>query len=231
MMPIYGSDMGLYFAVMILTLIIGGGAQLYVSKQLSKYSKVPCSYGLTGAEMARRMSIDKGISNVSVHHGGPNQDFFDPRSNSVTLDPDAYSQRSITAVATAVHEMGHATQFAEGYAFMKFRSALVPVVNFCSNAWVVIFMLGLFAGAMGPTLMKIGIIMFAAVLLFQIVTLPVEFDASRRGLQYLKATGMGQAELAGASSVLRACALTYVAAALTALLQLLYMILATRSND
>lgn len=229
---IIAGDMSLYFGVMILTLIIGGGAQLYVTSQLKKYSHVPSSYGVTGAEMARRMSVDKGISNVGILRGGPNQDFFDPRSNSVTLGTEAYGQYSITAIATAVHEMGHASQYAEGYAFMKFRSALVPVVNFCSNAWMVIFMLGLLMGAAGgTTLMKVGIIMFAAVLLFQLVTLPVEFDASRRGLAYLQATGMNQAELSGAYSVLRACALTYVAAALTALLQLLYMVLSTRSED
>ena len=229
---IIAGDMGLSFGVMILTLIIGGGAQLYVTSQLRKYSHVPSSYGVTGAEMARRMSVDKGISHVGILRGGPNQDFFDPRSNSVTLGTEAYGQYSITAIATAVHEMGHASQYAEGYAFMKFRSALVPVVNFCSNAWMIIFMLGLLMGAAGgTTLMKVGIIMFAAVLLFQLVTLPVEFDASRRGLAYLQATGMNQAELSGAYSVLRACALTYVAAALTALLQLLYMVLSTRSED
>lgn len=229
---IIAGDMGLYFGVMILTLIIGGGAQLYVTSQLRKYGHVPSSYGVTGAEMARRMSVDKGISHVGILRGGPNQDFFDPRSNSVTLGTEAYGQYSITAIATAVHEMGHASQYAEGYAFMKFRSALVPVVNFCSNAWMIIFMLGLLMGAAGgTTLMKVGIIMFAAVLLFQLVTLPVEFDASRRGLAYLQATGMNQAELSGAYSVLRACALTYVAAALTALLQLLYMVLSTRSED
>lgn len=229
---IIAGDMGLYFGVMILTLIIGGGAQLYVTSQLRKYSHVPSSYGVTGAEMARRMSVDKGISHVGILRGGPNQDFFDPRSNSVTLGTEAYGQYSITAIATAVHEMGHASQYAEGYAFMKFRSALVPVVNFCSNAWMIIFMLGLLMGAAGgTTLMKVGIIMFAAVLLFQLVTLPVEFDASCRGLAYLQATGMNQAELSGAYSVLRACALTYVAAALTALLQLLYMALSTRSED
>lgn len=229
-MPI-GGDMGLYIAIMVLTLIVGGGAQLYVTSQLKKYSRVQSTLGLTGAETAMRMGSAKGLVHVGVNRGGPNQDFFDPRTNAVTLGTEAYGQRTITAVATAAHEMGHAEQFAQGYAFMKFRSALVPVVNFCSNAWVVIFMFGLFAGAMGPTLMKVAIVMFAAVLLFQLVTLPVEFDASRRGLAYLRSTGMGEAELSGAYSVLRACALTYVAAALTALLQLVYLVLSTRSEE
>lgn len=230
-MVMYGSNWGLYIAVMLITLAIGGGASLYVNYMLKKYSKIPSSYGLTGAEMARKMSVDKGISYVGINQGGPNQDFFDPRSNSVTLGTEAYGQRSITAVATAAHEMGHACQHAEGYGFMKFRSALVPVVNLCSNAWIIVFMIGAFLGAAGGIFIKIAIIMFAAVLLFQIVTLPVEFDASRRGLHYLQATGMSGSELAGATGVLRACAFTYVAAALTALIQLLYMLLSTRSED
>ena len=235
-MIMVGNDMGLYIAVMVLTLAIGGGAQWYVTTMLHKYQKIPCSFNITGAQMARKMSIDKGISNVGVLSGGPSQDFFDPRSNYALLClvvclPDAYHTSSITAVAPAVHEMGHATQHAEGYGMMKFRSALVPVVNLCSNAWIIIFMIGLFAGAAGGAFIKLAIIMFAATLLFQLVTLPVEFDASRRGLTYLKASGMNGAELAGASNVLRACALTYVAAALTSLLQLIYMVLSTRSED
>ena len=220
-----------YLMLIVATLVIGMGAQWYVNHKLKTYSHVANSTGLTGAEAARQMLSYYGISNVQVFRGGPGQDYFDPRSNSVTLDPDAYHTTSITAVATAVHEMGHATQHAEGYGMMKFRSALVPVVNLCSNAWIIIFMIGLFAGAAGGAFIKLAIIMFAATLLFQLVTLPVEFDASRRGLTYLKASGMNGAELAGASNVLRACALTYVAAALTSLLQLIYMVLSTRSED
>ena len=118
------------------------------------------------------MSIDKGISNVGVLSGGPSQDFFDPRSNSVTLDPDAYHTTSITAVATAVHEMGHATQHAEGYGMVRSSAArLLPVVNLCSNAWIIIFMIGLFAGAAGGAFIKLAIIMFAATLLFQLVAI------------------------------------------------------------
>ncbi len=230
-MPIIptGSGMGLYFAVMILTIVIGGGAQLYVSVQLKRYSRVSCSWGVTGAAIARRMASDNGISQIGINHGGPNQDFYDPRTRSVTLGTESYGHTSITAVATAVHEVGHACQHAQGYAFMRFRSALVPVVNLASNAWIIIFVIGLFTGLTG--LVQLGIILFAAVLLFQLVTLPVEFDASRRGLAYLKACGMGKAELSGASKVLRACAFTYVAAALTALIQLLYLLLSARSED
>ncbi len=213
-----------YYGVLILTLIIGAGASLYCSSQLKKYSHVPCSYGLTGAEIANRMRYDKGITNVGINRGGPNQDYFDPRTNSITLGTEVFSERSITAVATAVHEMGHACQYADGYMFMKFRGALLPAVNICSSAWVFIFMLGLFAGSMGQFFIQLAIIMFAVVLLFHLITLPVEFDASRRGLAYLKSTGMGDSELIASSNVLRACALTYVAAALTAVLQLVYML-------
>lgn len=229
-MPIFptGGGMGLYFAVLLLTLIIGGGAQLYVTKQLKKYSRVPCSWGVTGADMANRMAFDNGIS-IGINHGGPNQDFYDPRTRAVTLGTEAYGQRTITAVATAVHEVGHACQHAQGYVFMKFRSALVPVVNLASNMWIIVFMIGIFTGMTGLT--QLGIVLFAAVLLFQLVTLPVEFDASRRGLAYLKACGMGEAELSGAAKVLRACAFTYVAAALTALIQLLYLLLSARSEE
>ncbi len=230
-MPIIpsGSGMGLYLAVMVLTLAIGGGAQLYVTIQLRKYSHVGCSWGVTGAEMARRMATDNGIGQVGINHGGPNQDFYDPRTRSITLGTESYGERSITAVATAVHETGHACQHAQGYTFMQFRSALVPVVNLASNAWIIVFIIGLFTGLTG--LVQLGIILFAAVLLFQLVTLPVEFDASRRGLAYLKACGMSQTELSGASKVLRACAFTYVAAALTALIQLLYLLLSAHSEE
>ncbi|MBQ9690924.1 MAG: zinc metallopeptidase [Eggerthellaceae bacterium] len=231
-MPIFESSMGLYYLVMILTAAIGGAAQLYVSSQLKKYSNVASTYNMTGAEMARKMTLDKSIQEVGIRQGGANQDFFDPRTNSVTLDPEAFNTNSVTALATAVHEVGHATQYADGYAFMKFRSALVPVVNLASQGWMIVFILGAAMGMSpaGSLLMKIGIVMFAAVLLFHVVTLPVEFDASRRGLAYLKSIGTPQGELQGATRVLRACAFTDVAAARTALLQLLYL-LASRSSN
>lgn len=225
----YTGDMGLYIAVTILTLIIAGAAQWYVSHQLKKYSHVPSQLGISGAQMAQRMIADRNLGPVGLHRGGHGQNHFDPRDNSVTLGPDEYTYGSITAIATAAHEVGHAEQFATGYTFMKIRSALVPVVNLASNAWFIILLLGIFMGLAG--FVKLAIILFAATLLFQLVTLPVEFDASRRGLAYLQATGVNAAELQGATSILRACALTYVAAALTSLLQLIYLVLSTRSEN
>lgn len=211
-----------YLLLIVVTLAIGGFATWYVNSQLKKYSHVPISTGLTGAEAARRMLSYYGITGVEVHRGGPGQDFFDPRTNSVTLSPDAYEGRSITATATACHEVGHAYQYAQGYAPMKIRGALVPVVNLASNAWIFLLMLGIFMQISGLT--TLAIIMYAAVVIFQLVTLPVEFDASRRAMVYMNSTALPQAEQTGSFSVLRACALTYVAAALTSVLQLLWLL-------
>lgn len=211
-----------YWMLVIVTLIIGGFASWYVNSQLKKYSRVPISTGLSGAEAARRMLQYYGITGVEVHRGGPGQDFFDPRTNSVTLSPDAYEGRSITATATACHEVGHAYQYAQGFAPMKIRGALVPVVNLASNAWIFLLIMGVFLQLAQLTML--AIIMYAAVVVFQLVTLPVEFDASRRAMAYMGSTGLPQAEQSGSFSVLRACALTYVAAALTSILQLLWLL-------
>lgn len=211
-----------YLLLIVATLAIGGLATWYVNSQLKKYMQVPISTGLTGAEAARQMLRYYGISGVEVHRGGPGQDFFDPRTNTVTLSPDAYEGRSITSTATACHEVGHAYQYAQGYAPMKIRGALVPVVNLASNAWIFLLMLGIFMNIAGLT--TLAIIMYAAVVLFQLITLPVEFDASKRAMVYMGSTNLPQSEQSGSFSVLRACALTYVAAALTSILQLLWLL-------
>ena len=140
----------------------------------------------------------------------------------VTLGPDSYDGRSITATATACHEVGHAYQYAQGYAPMKVRGALVPVVNLASNAWMLLLLMGIILNIAGLT--TLAIVMYAAVVLFQLVTLPVEFDASKRAMVYMSSIALPQAEQAGSFNVLRACALTYVAAALTSILQLLWLL-------
>ncbi len=211
-----------YLLLIVATLAIGGLATWYVNSQLKKYTKVPISNGLTGAEVARRMLMYYGVTDVAVHRGGPGQDFFDPRTNSVTLSPDAFEGRSITATATACHEVGHACQYAQNYAPMKIRGALVPVVNLASNAWIFLLMLGILMQITGLT--TLAIIMYAAVVIFQLVTLPVEFNASKRAMVYMDTIALPQSEQSGAFSVLRACALTYVAAALTSILQLLWLL-------
>lgn len=211
-----------YWMLVILTLVIGLAASANVQRTLKKYLKVPCSFNMTGAQMATYMLNANGVTNVPVRMGAAGQDHFDPRTNSITLDPDAFRGTSITAVATACHEAGHALQFAQGYAPMKIRGALVPAVNLASNVWVFFLVIGIILNMAG--MIDLAIIMYAAVVLFQLVTLPVEFDASKRGLAYLTSCNMIQTEHSAAAKVLRACALTYVAAALTSILQLLWLL-------
>ena len=209
-----------YLMLVVVTLIIGLGAQWYVNHKLKVYNRVANSTGLTGAEAARQMLAYYGITNV--FRGGPGQDFFDPRSNSVTLSPEAYDGRTITATATACHEVGHACQFAQDYTPMKIRGAIVPAVNLASNAWIFLLMAGIFLHISGLT--TAAIIMYAVVVLFQLVTLPVEFNASQRAMVYMGQIGLPAAERKGAFDVLRACAFTYLAAALTSVLQLLWLL-------
>ncbi len=214
-----------YLAVVVLTLVIGMGATWYVNHKLKVYQRVPISNGLTGAEAARQMLAYYGISHVQVYRGGPGQDFFDPRTNSVTLSPEAYDGRTVTATATACHEVGHACQFAQNYSPyspMKIRGALVPAVNLASNAWIFILLIGIFLTSQG--LVTLAIVMYAVVVLFQVVTLPVEFNASRRAMAYMDTIALPQRERSGSFDVLRACALTYVAAALTSALYLVYLL-------
>lgn len=211
-----------YLALVVVTLIIGLAASGYVNSKLKRYAQVRSGTGMTGAQMAQQMLAYYGIGNVEVRRGGSGQDFFDPRTNSVTLSPEAFDMSSVTAIATACHEVGHACQYAQGYAPMKVRGAIVPVANVASNAWIFLLMIGIFMNLAG--LITAAIIMYAAVVLFQLVTLPVEFNASRRAMAYMGSVGLASAEQKGAFDVLRACAFTYLAAALTSILQLLWLL-------
>lgn len=215
-----------YLAFIIIPLVLGIACQFYVNHMLHKYQERPIGNGLTGAECARQMLQYYGITNVSINRGGPDQDFFDPRSNSVTLSPEAYDGRSITATATACHEVGHACQFASGYTPMKIRSAIVPVANAASNIWIFLLLIGIFLQLTG--LVYVAIILYAAVVLFQVVTLPVELNASRRAMAYMGEIGLSAQDRKGAFSVLKACAYTYLVAALTSILQLLWLLSQTR---
>ncbi|MGN0302503.1 MAG: zinc metallopeptidase [Anaerotardibacter sp.] len=211
-----------YLTLIVLTLIIGFGAQAWVNHALKKYARVPNSQRLTGASLAIGMLNYYGIAGVEVRMGGAGQDFFNPKDNSITLDPDVFNGTSITALATACHEVGHACQFAEDYSPMKIRTALVPAVNLASNAWIFLLIAGLALNAMG--LVNLAIIMYAVAVAFSIITLPVEFNASNRALEYMKTINLPSGEVAGSANVLRACAFTYVAAMLTSVLQLLWLL-------
>lgn len=211
-----------YWMLIIVTLALGMGASGYVKSQLSKYSKVRSSSGLTGAQAAEQMLRAHGVQGVRIYKGNEGQDHFDPRTNSISLSPSVYDYSTVTAYATACHEVGHACQYAQGYAPLTIRSAIVPVANLASNAWIFVLLLGIFFQM--TQFIDLAIIMYALVVLFQVITLPVEFNASHRALDYMKTLNMPQGEVTASYSVLRACALTYVAAALASLLQLVYLL-------
>ena len=211
-----------YWLLIIVTLVIGMGASGYVNMQLKKYAQVPSSSGLTGAQAAERMLRANGVTGVVIQRGNEGQDHFDPRTNSISLSPSVYDRSTVTAYATACHEVGHACQFAQKYMPLQWRTAIWPLANFASNAWMFVLLAGIVMNMF--QLIDVAIICYAAVVLFQIVTLPVEFNASHRAMDYMKSINMPQAEVAGSFSVLRACALTYVAAALASLLQLVYLL-------
>lgn len=212
----------MYWLIIIVTLALGLGTSAYVKSQFKKYSQTVSSFGATGAQVAQRMLAAHGVTGVRVYRGQEGADHFDPTTNSISLSPSVYDYPSVTAVATACHEVGHACQFAESYTPLKVRSAIVPVVNLASNAWMFVLFIGIFLNIMG--FVNLAIALYAAVVVFQLVTLPVEFNASHRAMNYLNACAIPQAESKASYSILRACALTYVAAALASLLNLLYLL-------
>lgn len=229
-MPYYGYGFGFDPAYMLLVLVstvIGLAAQGYINSTYRTWSRVPAA-GATGADVARRMLDANGCHAVDIKRvNGHLTDHYDPRDNSLHLSSENLTGGSVASVAVACHEAGHAAQKAHGYAMMKVRTALVPVVNFTQNTWMLVLMLGLFMNIAGIT--TLAIVFFAFSVVFQLVTLPVEIDASRRAVAYIEQSGMGEVDVRGAKKVLTAAALTYVAAALTSILQLLYLL--ARTND
>ena len=229
-MPYYGYGFGFDPAYMLLVLVstvIGLAAQGYINSTYRTWSCVPAS-GATGADVARRMLDANGCHAVDIKRvNGHLTDHYDPRDNSLHLSSENLTGGSVASVAVACHEAGHAAQKAHGYAMMKVRTALVPVVNFTQNTWMLVLMLGLFMNIAGLT--TLAIVFFAFSVVFQLVTLPVEIDASRRAVAYIEQSGIGEVDVRGAKKVLTAAALTYVAAALTSILQLLYLL--ARTND
>ena len=208
-----------YLFLIVVTMIMGFGTQWYINHSYKKYSSVDSGTGMTGAQIARRMLDDNGLQHVQVHCvGGTLSDHYDPRDQTVSLSEDIYHSTSVSAAAVACHECGHAVQHAVGYVPMNIRSALVPVANFGSTAWLVLLVIGIALNSMN--LVLIACLVYGFAVLFQVVTLLVEFNASRRGLAYVRNT-LGVAGN-GARTVLTAAALTYVAAALTSIMQLLY---------
>ena len=235
-MPMYGyGGLGYYrldptMFLLIPAILLTIYAQYKVTSTTSRYFNVRADRGYTGEDTARRILDSNGLYDVRIEMvRGRLSDHYDPRSKVLRLSQDVYSGRSITSVAVAAHECGHAIQHAHGYAPLNLRSSLVPVVNFASNMSWIFIMLGFVTT--GPFL-KIGILLFSASVLFQIVTLPVEFNASSRALTQLTSLGIvDDREVRQSRKVLQAAALTYVAAAVTAILQLLRLVMIANNRD
>lgn len=209
-------------AVMMLSFII----QQVLQSRFTKYSQVPTPGGLTGAEVAHRMLEENGITNVRITSiPGQLTDHFNPQTMTVNLSESVYGQRSIAAAAVAAHECGHVLQHAQGYAPLKMRSALVPVVSFANRTVQWILLLGVLFISVTPALLWLGIALFAATTLFSFVTLPVEINASQRAVAWLKSSRIADAETAPmAADALKWAAYTYVIAAIGSLATLLYYI-------
>jgi uncharacterized protein len=222
-----------YWSLILLlpALALGIYAKVKVSSSFSHYSQIPSARGLTGAQGARQMLDAVGLRDVGIEVAGSRlSDHYDPRSRTLTLSPDVGNSASLAALGVAAHEAGHAMQHAEGYAPFRIRSGLVPVANLGSNLGFILFFVGLFFFR-NSLMMNIGIVLYAAAVLFTVVTLPVELNASRRAMTELSNRNILVAdELTGAKKVLSAAALTYVAAALMAILQLLRLILISRRS-
>jgi Zn-dependent membrane protease YugP len=218
-------DWTLYILCFAVPLVIGLAVQGWLRSTFSKNSRVPVRSGMTGADVARRILDANGLQNVPVRpsKAGPLSDHYDPRSRGVFLSEAVFSGRSVAATAVAAHEVGHAIQHAQAYVPMRLRSAIWPLAAFGSQAWFFILIMGMIFGAFG--LIQLALIVFALVIAFQIVTLPVEFNASRRAMAQIRQTGLvTDAEAAGARQTLTAAAMTYVAGALASIAQLLYFL-------
>ena len=217
--------------LMLPGLLLGIWAQSKVNNAYRTYSRVSTKSGVTASEAARRMLWQNGAGDVMIEQTGGNlTDHYDPRSNVLRLSSGVCHSGSIAALGIAAHEAGHAIQQAENYPFLKLRTWVAPVVNIGSSLSWPIFFLGLLFS--WQPLMMLGIWLFAAVVLFTLITLPVEFDASRRALRMLSEGGyLTQQELGGAKQVLSAAALTYVASFVSAALQLLRLLTLARRRD
>lgn len=220
------------YMLIIISALISLFAQFLVNSRFSKYSRVRSRSGMTGAQAAERILQSQGIYDVAIQRvSGKLTDHYDPRNKTLNLSDAVYASTSVAAVGVAAHECGHAIQHARGYAPLSFRSALVPVANIGSQLSWLFIIFGIFFGG-SHTLIMIGILMFSAAVLFQLVTLPVEFNASGRALKLLSETGILQKdEVSDTRKVLSAAALTYVAAATTAVLQLLRLLRLFGGND
>jgi len=218
----------LFLATAIVPLLFGLWAQMKVKRTFAKYSKVAPRNGMTGAQAAAAVLRSSGLPQLSIRPvAGRLTDHYDPRNRTLNLSADVGEASSLAALGVAAHEAGHAIQDAKRYAPMRIRQTLVPVATIGQSLWFIPVVLGLIMGITG--LVTVGLVLFAAIVLFQLVTLPVEFDASKRALVALEGQGLLAAdEVPGAKAVLNAAALTYIAGFVAALGQLIYFFALSR---
>ena len=230
---IYNSlhSVGLYWLFLIPGLLLGIWAQIKLHHAYGKYSQVPVDSGMTGAEAAREILDQAGLNNVPVEEiPGRLSDHYDPSKRALFLSSDNFHGQTVAAVGVAAHEAGHALQHQAAYGLFNMRMALVPITQFASMAYIPIFFVGIIFQMLN-VMLPIIIGTFAVITLFQLVTLPVEYDASRRAKEQLFRLGLvHEHERAGVSKVLNAAALTYVAALVSAMLNLLYYITLARNS-
>ncbi len=230
-MPYYGFGIDMSYVILVLPcILLSLWASSNVNSTFKKYSRQFSSRGLTGAEAARRVLSAHGVGNVRIERVSGNlTDHFDPRTNVIRLSDNVFGNTSTAAIGVACHEAGHAVQYAQGYAPIKLRAAIIPVTNFGSRLAMPLILIGLLLAAFGNLsvlFIDLGIACFGLSLVFQLVTLPVEFNASNRALRAIADSNLlTEDEQAGARKTLRAAALTYVAATAVAFAQLLRLIL------
>ncbi len=235
----YGGMMGYYLDPTWILVIIGAVLSMVASARVNstfnKYSKVRSMSGMTGAEAAKRLLNSQGIYDVQVRSvGGQLTDHYDPRTKTVNLSDSVYGSTSVAAIGVAAHECGHVMQDNTGYIPLKLRAAIVPAANIGSKAALPLIILGVIIGGIGSPLVNIGLILFSLAVIFQLITLPVEFNASSRAVALLGQVGiLGDQELGYTRKVLGAAALTYVAALAATVLQLLRLVIlfGGRRND
>lgn len=236
----YGGLMGYYFDPTWILVIIGAvlsmAASAKVNSTFNKYSKVRSMTGMTGEDAAKRLLNSQGIYDVTVRPvKGQLTDHYDPRTKTVNLSESVFYSTSVAAIGVAAHECGHAMQDNVGYVPLKLRGAIVPVANIGSQAAFPLIIIGVLIGGMGSPLVNIGLILFSLAVIFQLITLPVELNASRRAITLLDQVGiLGGQEVNQTRKVLGAAALTYVAALAASVLQLLRLVIlfgGRRDND
>lgn len=211
--------------ILIPGLLLAMYAQAKVSSTYNRYKKVTSHSGYTGAQFARKMLNDNGLYDVTITQiSGRMSDHYDPRANQVRLSAEVYNGTSIASLGIAAHEVGHAVQHATNYFPLTVRNLVVPVTNFSSSIYMLFIFIGIIMNSF--SMIQFGIMLFAVIVIFQVITLPVEFNASRRAIATLSGDGVLDAEeLSGAKRVLGAAAMTYVAAMVTAVLQLLQLLM------